>query len=97
MKGRELKEREVKRQIDELFFKLIITSINEMDKFEQKVRKKIRSIKTNTPKQAVYGRGKKLSRPKIQSKIRNPFILKKIKIKDWISKDIREKKKLIID
>ena len=79
MKRRELKEREVKRQIEELFLKLIIASINEMDKFEQKVRKEIRSIKTNTPKKAVYGRGKKLSKPKIQNKIRNPFILKKKK------------------
>ena len=50
-----------------------------MDKFEQKVMKEIRSIKTNTPKKAVYGRGKKLSKPKIQNKIRNPFILKKKK------------------
>ena len=65
MKCRELKEREVKRQIEELFLKLIIASINEMDKFEQKVRKEIRSIKTNTPKKAVYGRGKKLRKPKI--------------------------------
>ena len=79
MKCRELKEREVKRQIEEIFLKLIIASINEMDKFEQKVRKEIRSIKTNTPKKAVYGRGKKLSKPKIQNKIRNPFILKKKK------------------
>ena len=79
MKCRELKEREVKRQIEELFLKLIVASINEMDKFEQKVRKEIRSIKTNTPKKAVYGRGKKLSKPKIQNKIRNPFILKKKK------------------
>ena len=79
MKCRELKEREVKRQIEELFLKLIIASINEMDKFEQKVRKEIRSIKTNTPKKAVYGRGNKLSKPKIQNKIRNPFILKKKK------------------
>ena len=79
MKCRELKEREVKRQIEELFLKLIIASINEMDKFEQKVRKEIRSIKTNTPKKAVYGRGKKLSKPKIQNKIRNLFILKKKK------------------
>ena len=30
-------------------------------------------VKTNTPKQAMYGRGKKLSKPKKQNK-RNPFI-----------------------
>ena len=29
--------------------------------------------KTNTPKQTMYGRGKKLSKPKKQNK-RNPFI-----------------------
>ena len=35
---------------------------------------------TNMPKQTVYSRGKKLSKPKTQNKInsiRNPFILKK--------------------
>ena len=30
-------------------------------------------VKTNTPKQAMYGRGKKLSKPKKQNK-QNPFI-----------------------
>ena len=42
-------------------------------------------FKTNTPKQTVYGRGKKPSKPKAQkhseeniiNNIRNPFILKK--------------------
>ena len=63
---------------------------------------------TNTPKQAVYGRGKKLSKSKIQKQseenlinsIGNPFILKKetkdILIKGWTIRDIRtlfEKKK----
>ena len=39
---------------------------------------KIVSIfKTNTPKQTVCRRGKKLSKPKTQNKIRNPHILKK--------------------
>ena len=37
----------------------------------------------------MYGRGKKLSKPKRQNKIRNPFILKKKKkIKDRIIRDI---------
>ena len=36
-------------------------------------------FKTNTPKQTVYGRGKKISKPKTQN-IRNSFILKKEKI-----------------
>ena len=42
--------------------------------------KAISLFKTNTPKQTVYGRGKKLSKPKRQKKInsiRNRYILKK--------------------
>ena len=35
-------------------------------------------FKTNTPKQTLYGRGKKLGKPKTQN-IRDPFILKKKK------------------
>ena len=114
MKDRELKDREIKikSEIEELFFKLIIVSIDDMDKFEQKEVKKIKPIKntwydwsinyipehirksvggfkdkvislfkTNTPKQTVYRRGKKLGKPEIQSKIRYPFILKKKKKK----------------
>ena len=44
LKDSELKEREVKikRKIEELFFKLIIVSIDNMDKFEKKEMKKIR-------------------------------------------------------
>ena len=38
-------------------------------------------FKTNTPKQTVYGRGKKLSKPKTRN-IRNPFILKMKKKRD---------------
>ena len=46
-------------------------------------------FKTNTPKQTVHERGKKLSKPKTQNKTRNPFILKKKKkIKDRIIRDI---------
>ena len=47
MKDRELKDREVKikSEIEELFFKPIITFTDEMDKFEQKEMKKIRPIK----------------------------------------------------
>ena len=37
-------------------------------------------FKTNTPKQTVYGRGKKLINPKTQN-IRNPIMLKKKKKK----------------
>ena len=46
-KDRELKDREVKikREIDELYFKPIIVSIDDMDRFEEKEMKKIRPIK----------------------------------------------------
>ena len=53
--------------------------------------KVISLFKTNTPKQRVYGKEKKLSKPKAQNKIkniRNLFILKKKKIKDRIIRDI---------
>ena len=112
LKDRQLKDREVKikREIEELFFKPIIVSIDDMDKFEQKEMKKIKTIKntwyywfinyipesmresigyfknkvislfkTNTSKQAVYGRGNELSKAKAQNKIRNPFYIKKEK------------------
>ena len=51
-------------------------------KSEDGFKDKILSLfKTNTPKQTVYGREKKLSKPKTQKKIRNPLILKQRKIK----------------
>ena len=47
LKDRELKNREVKIKIDieELFFKPIIVSIDDIDKFKQKEMKKVRPIK----------------------------------------------------
>ena len=44
LKGRESKDREVaiKREIEELFFKTMIMSVYDMDKFEQKEMKKIK-------------------------------------------------------
>ena len=47
LKDRELKDKEVKikREIEELFFKIIVVSIDDMNKFEQKEMKKIRPIK----------------------------------------------------
>ena len=94
MKDREVK---IKWETKELFFKLIIVSIDDMDKFEEKEMKKIRSVentwydwlinyipepirksvccfkdkiiclfKTNTPKQTMHGRGKKLNESKTQ-------------------------------
>ena len=48
LKDRELKDREVKikREIEELFWKLIIVSFDDLDKFEQKEMKKIMLIKS---------------------------------------------------
>ena len=110
LKNRELKDREVKikREIGKLFFKPIIVSKDDMDRFEKKKEmKKIKPIKntwhdwlvnyipesirksvsgfkdkivspleTNAPKQTMYAKGKKLSKPKTRN-VRNPFILKK--------------------
>ena len=47
LKNRELRDREVKikRELEKLYFKPIIVSIDAMDKFEQNKMKKIRSIK----------------------------------------------------
>ena len=47
LKDRELKGRDknIRREIEGLFFKLIIVSIDGMDKFEQKEIKKIRPLK----------------------------------------------------
>ena len=114
LKARELKDREVKikREIEELIFKPIIVSLNDMIKFKQREKKKINPIKNtcydwlinyisepirksvgsfkdkviiifkaNTPKETVYGRENKLSKPKTQNKIRNHFMLKKKKKK----------------
>ena len=48
LKDKELKDREVKikRETEELLFKLIIVSIDDMDKFEQKEMRKIRPLKS---------------------------------------------------
>ena len=47
LKSRKLKNREarIKREIEKVFFKPIIVSIDDMDKFEPKEMKKIRPIK----------------------------------------------------
>ena len=103
MKDRKLKEMEVKikREIEELYFKPIIVSIDDVNKFEEKEMKNLGPIKntwcnwlinyiskvtrkitggfkdevvslfnTNTPKQTMYRRGKKLSKAKGQNKIK---------------------------
>ena len=48
LKDRELKQRElkIKREIEELFFKQIIVSVDDMDKFKEKEIKKIWPIKS---------------------------------------------------
>ena len=117
MKDGEVK---IKREIEELFFKPIMVSIDDMDKFEQKEMKKIRPIKNacynwlinyipkpirksvggfkdkivslfkkNTPKHTVYGRRKKLRKPRKQN-IKKPFISEgnKGEINDKIFRDI---------
>ena len=96
--------------MEELFFKPIIVSIDDMDRIEKKGneenKRPIKSIwydwlinyipepirkrfKRNTPKQTVYGRGKKLSKPRKQN-IKKPFIseVNKQKNKDRIIRDI---------
>ena len=49
MKDRGLKDREVKikREREKLFFKEIVVSMDDIDKFEKKEIKKIRAIKNN--------------------------------------------------
>ena len=50
----------------------------------------IRLVKTNSPKQTVYGRGTKLSKPKTQNNIKIPFLLKRKekKVQNRIIRDI---------
>ena len=88
----------IKREIEELYFKPIIVSVDDVNKFEEKEMKNIGPIKntwlihciskvtrkitggfkdevvsffkTNIPKQTMYRRGKKLSKPKAQNKIK---------------------------
>ena len=91
------KEKEMKkiRPIKNTWYDWLISYISESIRkivggFKYKV---ISLFKTNTPKQTVYGRGKKLSKAKTQNKInsiRNPFILKKKtkEIKNVIIRDI---------
>ena len=47
LKDTEIKDRDlrIKREIEKLFFKPMIVSIDDLDKFEQKELKKIRPIK----------------------------------------------------
>ena len=56
MKDKELKDREVKikREIEELFFKPITVSIDDMDRFELKEMKKKGPIKNTTVSSRVW-------------------------------------------
>ena len=42
------REEKIKREIEELFYKFIIVSKDDMDKFEEQEMKKIRPIKKNS-------------------------------------------------
>ena len=44
LKSVEVKDRKIKREIEELFLKLIILSIYDMDSFERKETNKIRPV-----------------------------------------------------
>ena len=60
----------------------LITYISDSIKSAAGFKEKVTSLfKTNTPKQTVYGKGKKLSKLKTLNKIRNPLTLKKEKKK----------------
>ena len=79
------------RPIKKTWYDLLINYIPEpirksLGGFKDKI---VSLFKTNTPKQTMYGRGKKLSKPKTQN-IKNPLILKKQKkeIKERIIRDI---------
>ena len=77
LKDRELKDREekIKREIEELFYKPIIVSKDNLNKFEKQEMKKIRSIKRNwfdrLIKQSVMRKKSKMIRDKLKEKIIN--------------------------
>ena len=88
------KETKKIRPIKNTWYDLLINYIPEpirksVGGFKEKVN---RLVKTNLPKQTVYGRRTKLSKPKTQNKIKNPFLLKKKekKIENRIIRDIWE-------
>ena len=74
MKDRELKDREekIKREIEELFYKPIILSKDDLDKFEEQEMKKIRPIQINLfdrlIKQSVKRKKSKIIRDKLKDK-----------------------------
>ena len=85
MDGFEKKEMKKIRPIKSTWYDWLINYIPEP------IRKR---PKTNTPKQTVYGRGKKLSKPRKQN-IKKPFISEenKEKIKDRIIRNRNRRRK----
>ena len=88
-----LKKKELKKltSIKKIWYNWWINYTNKpLIKSVSVLKDKVMSLyKTNTPKQTVYGRGKKLSKPRKQN-IKKPFISEtnKERIKDRIIKDI---------
>ena len=76
-KDRKLKDREekIKRETEELFYKPVIVSKDDMDKFEEQEMKKIRPIKRNwfdrLIKRNVMGKKPKIIKDKLKDKIVN--------------------------
>ena len=76
-KDRKLKDTEekIKRETEELFYKPVIVSKDDMDKFEEQEMKKIRPIKRNwfdrLIKRNVMGKKPKIIRDKLKDKIVN--------------------------
>ena len=89
MSKRETKKiRPIKNNWYDLFINYISEPIRKsLGGFKEKV---IRLVKTNSPKQTVYGRGTKLSKPKTQNNIKIPFLLKRKekKVQNRIIRDI---------
>ena len=86
------KETKKIRLIKNTWYNLLINYIPEpitksVGGFKENV---IRLVKTNSPKQTVYGRGTKLSKPKTQNNIKIPFLLKRKekKVQNRIIRDI---------
>ena len=68
-------EEKIKREIEELFYKPIIVSKDDMDKFEEQKMKKIRPVKRNwfdrLFKQSVLRKKSKIIRDKLKDKTIN--------------------------
>ena len=69
------REEKIKRETEELFYKPVIVSKGDMDKFEEQEMKKIRPIKRNwfarLSKQNLMGKKPKIIRDKLKDNIIN--------------------------